>query len=546
MMRDAKWPVMFVMVLAIVLLLSACQPIVATSPAITEPEAAADVDPLAQFEADVEKLREELKIPGLSVAIVKDQEVVWAKGFGFADLENQIPATEDTPYEIASLTKPFAAALLMQLVEAGQLDLDAVIAEILQDTVFTFPPPAEAPAEGYAALCAGIQEIGRSTSGPMAPYAFLFQDYRCDTEPIAVRHHLTHTAQGRPGDGYRYNGFPYGLLSWVIEAVTGEEYEQVLVNNIIEPLEMADTVPNSDAERAAEILAEMARPYQVDDSGNVVLADYQTTGRVDAASGMISTVLDLAKFDAAMDLDLLISADTKAAMFTPTLSNSGETLPYGMGWFVQEDGGKQLVWHYGWESAYSSLILKVPEQNLTFILLASSDGASSPFNLGTGDVLSSPFAALFLDLFADLEAEPEPTSAQPDVAPTFEETACPFSIPTDVAAGEDVVCGHVIVPEDHGNAAGPHIRLAVVVVKDRSDGHQPDPVLLLSGGPGERVVANAPMLASFLEPIYPSRDLVLFDQRGVGLSEPALECRVVKKRHLRPVSVGYSRQLLVE
>ena len=96
MMRYVKWPVMVVMVLAVVLLLSACQPIVATPPAITEPEAAADVDPLAQFEADVEKLRQELKIPGLSAAIVKDQEVVWAKGFGFADLENQIPATEDT------------------------------------------------------------------------------------------------------------------------------------------------------------------------------------------------------------------------------------------------------------------------------------------------------------------------------------------------------------------------------------------------------------------------------------------------------------------
>ena len=163
---------------------SRCLPaIVGTSPAVTEPEAAADVRTLAQFEADVEELREELKIAGLSAEIVKDQAVVWAKGFGFADLENQIPATENTPYGIASLTKPFAAALLMQLVEAGQLDLDAVIAEILQDTVFTFPPPAEAPAEGYAALCAGIQEIGRSTSGPMAPYAFLFQlplRYRTD------------------------------------------------------------------------------------------------------------------------------------------------------------------------------------------------------------------------------------------------------------------------------------------------------------------------------------------------------------------------------
>ncbi len=298
----------------------------------------------------------------------------------------------------------------------------------------------------------------------------------------------------------------------------------MLVNDIIEPLEMVDTVPNPDSERAAEILAEMARPYQVDDSGTIVLADYQTTGHVDAASGMVSTVLDLAKFDVAMDRNLLVSADTKATMFTPTVSNSGDKLPYGMGWFVQEHDGTQLVWHYGWETAYSSLIVKVPEQNLTFILLANSDGASSPFNLGAGDVLNSPFASRFLKLFADSEVAQAPISAQPDTEPSFEHGPCPFSIPPDVVEGEDVVCGYVIVPEDHANPTGPQIRLAVVVVKDNSDEHQSDPVLLLSGGPGERVVANAPMLAPFLESIYPNRDLVLFDQRGVGLSEPSLEC----------------------
>ena len=82
MMRYVKWPVLVVTVLAVVLLLCACQPIVVTPPAVTEPEAAADVDPLAQFEADVEELRQELQIPGLSAAIVKDQEVIWAHGFG--------------------------------------------------------------------------------------------------------------------------------------------------------------------------------------------------------------------------------------------------------------------------------------------------------------------------------------------------------------------------------------------------------------------------------------------------------------------------------
>jgi pimeloyl-ACP methyl ester carboxylesterase len=105
---------------------------------------------------------------------------------------------------------------------------------------------------------------------------------------------------------------------------------------------------------------------------------------------------------------------------------------------------------------------------------------------------------------------------------TYEQKPCPFV----VSEGQEdrVDCGFVVVPEDHSNPDGPSIRLAVVVIKDQSDEHQPDPVILLAGGPGERVVANALQLEPTLAPLHPNRDLIFFDQRGVGLSEPALEC----------------------
>jgi hypothetical protein len=74
-----------------------------------------------------------------------------------------------------------------------------------------------------------------------------------------------------------------------------------------------------------------------------------------------------------------------------------------LGWFVQEHEGVQFIWHYGQQTTYSSLILKVPEEELTLILLANSDGASAPFNLGAGDVLKSPFAVTFINLFTDVE-----------------------------------------------------------------------------------------------------------------------------------------------
>ena len=130
-----------------------------------------------------------------------------------------------------------------------------------------------------------------------------------------------------------------------------------------------------------------------------------------------------------------------------------------------------------------------------------------------------------------VEATPEPTATavlaptaapEPTLAPiaTFEEAPCPFDVPANAA----VDCGYVVVPEDHGMPDGPSIKLAVVVVKDPSDERQPDPLVLLAGGPGEKVVASAAQTAQFLALFAGNRDLILFDQRGVGLSEPSLDC----------------------
>jgi pimeloyl-ACP methyl ester carboxylesterase len=102
----------------------------------------------------------------------------------------------------------------------------------------------------------------------------------------------------------------------------------------------------------------------------------------------------------------------------------------------------------------------------------------------------------------------------------FESGVCPFDLP----AGVEVECGFVIVPEDHDNPEGKTIRLAVAVMRDQSEDHQPDPVIVLAGGPGEKLVENRGIMLQLFGDVHPDRDLIIFDQRGVGLSEPALEC----------------------
>ena len=118
-------------------------------------------------------------------------------------------------------------------------------------------------------------------------------------------------------------------------------------------------------------------------------------------------------------------------------------------------------------------------------------------------------------------AVPSPT-AKPFIS-TFAEAECPFELPESTPAGK-VVCGFVTVPEDHQQPDGPAIRIAVAIIKNQSEERLPDPVLVLSGGPGQKTLQDTVAIAQILEPFHPQRDLILFDQRGVGLSEPSLNC----------------------
>ena len=350
------------------------------------------------FEKNIEDLRRELNIPGMSVAILQGQEIIFKQGFGYADAENKIPATENTPYHIASLTKPFAAAIIMQLVEENKLNLDSEMKDVLKDKALPPLPFDDKPHQGYASACDRMIELQNDNAYPIA---FLLQDYNCHTERITVKHHLTHTSQGTPGEEYRYNGLLYAFLTFITEAASGENFKEQLVKKITKPLGMTGTFPGENDNANAQVLKNCAKPYQVDEGGNPRLSNFDyAEGAIYTSAGMISTVIDLAKFDIAMDQNLLVSEGIKEEMFTSTLSNSGHPLPYGLGWFVQAYEGMKLIWHYGYEpGAYSALILKIPEKEITLILLANSDGASASFGLGGGNVLNSPFAAEFINLF---------------------------------------------------------------------------------------------------------------------------------------------------
>jgi len=323
---------------------------------------------LALFGRYVDALARQARIPGLSSTIIRGGQVVSLHGYGFQDIDARLAATPDTLYDIASLTKTFTSTLLMQCVERGTLILD--------------------------------DPIRRYTSTIPEPNA-------------TVRHVLSHTSQGTPGAEYRYDGNRYAALTDVVAACQGRPFRLALAG-ILDRVAMTGSVPGHDLERPSTALAalfdapalaryasavgRLATPYTTTGSG-VARADFPPRD-ISASAGLLSSVVDLAKYDAAIDAHVLIAAATQQLAWTNAVSTTtGQRLPYGLGWFVQQYNGTRVIWHYGLWPQYSALYLKVPDRQLTLILLGNSGGVSELFNLDAGDVTASPFARAFLRMF---------------------------------------------------------------------------------------------------------------------------------------------------
>jgi CubicO group peptidase (beta-lactamase class C family) len=325
---------------------------------------------LASFSDRLETLRGQLDIPGMSAAVAMDGRLVWQQGFGFADVAARRAATPTTAYHAASLTKGFAATVLMRLVEQGALRLDDAVA-----------------AHGVTAA----QLSGTGNGG--AP------------STVTVRHLLAMTSEGvTAGESFRYNGDRFGLLDHVIRSAAGKPFAELVVSWIVGPAGLIHTAPNvANAEAfafagldAATYRANLASPYALQ-AGRVVAATYPAY--FGTAAGLITTAIDLLRFSTALDHDSLIGAASREAMFAPATTPRGGVLPYASGWFSQMYAGQRVVWGYGYWTGNSSLLIKVPAKGLTFAILANSDQLSARFRLGSGDLLSSPLAREFIEAF---------------------------------------------------------------------------------------------------------------------------------------------------
>ena len=339
---------------------------------------------IKQYDKKLETLRKQYNIPSISVAILHNQKVIFSKGYGYADIENKIAATDSTPYRIASVTKPIASAIILKLVEEGKLNLDVKIKDYWPTYTEDFDNTKKYFEKNLPNL------IG------------LMSDYKYKKYDITLRQHLNQTCEGVPGTYFHYSGFLYGRLSMLVDNVSKRDFETLVREDIIQKLNMTNSLPMQADTSKPEILNRLAKPYYLNEKNELVLGEYPEL-TLGAGAGIISTITDLAKFDIALDKNQLITQKSKELAFTKGKLNNGQEIQYGLGWFIGKYKNHKVVYHPGYQNTFSALYLKVPDRNVTLILLANSKDLFFPFmdSLSSGQIEGSPFAKEFLDLFIE-------------------------------------------------------------------------------------------------------------------------------------------------
>lgn len=329
-------------------------------------------DQTAKIDAAVTAFRARLSIPGISVAIVKDNQIVFRRGYGLADLENQVPATARTVFRIASVTKSITAVAAMQLVEKGKLDLDAPI----QKYAPSFP--AKAFPITTRQLLAHLSGVRNYKSGEGE------RTNRYDSLTDALAVFKDDPLDHEPGTKYTYTTLGYTLLGVVIEAASGMSYSEYLKEWVLKPAGMLHT----QVDDIFEIIPNRARGYSPRVYGQFN-GNWRNSSLMDSSykipgGGLVSTAEDLARFAIAVQNGALIKRETFAQMSTGQKTRDGRETGYGYGWYVDRREGRETdgsVWHGGVQAGFTADLWILPVKRLAVVILTNLEGGG---RLGLG------------------------------------------------------------------------------------------------------------------------------------------------------------------
>jgi CubicO group peptidase (beta-lactamase class C family) len=299
-------------------------------------------------------------IPGLALAVAVDGKIVYSEGFGYADLEERVPVWPTTKFRIGSVSKPLTAVALMQLVEAGKVDLDAPV----QKYVPSFPDKgAVITVRMVAGHLAGIRHYKEGEFENQKHYANVLEGLKIfQDDPLVAP----------PGTRYSYSSYGYNLLGAVIESASGENFLAYMQGRIFTPLEL----PHTTADQNKRIIEQRSRFYELAKNGMVENAPYVDNSYKWGGGGFLSTAEDLVRFGSALLQPGFLQAGTLSTMFTSQKTKSGQETGYGIGWGIQKTPtGKLIYEHSGGSVGGTSQLIIYPKTGMVVALVNNLSAA---------------------------------------------------------------------------------------------------------------------------------------------------------------------------
>ncbi len=319
-----------------------------------------DVTIQDQIDAIIEKAINENQLVGASVGVMRHNEVIFARGYGYADLDNKVEATEHTVYQVGSITKQFTALAVMILVEQDKVNLNDIMLDYLPNY----------PQRDHKVT---IDQLLNHTSG-IKSYTDIekfWEISECDlSREEIVDLFSSEPVEFSPGENFQYNNSGYYLLGMIIENVSGMRYADFLKAHVWQPLEMFDTHYLGKNKNVKNL----ATGYDHKDN-EFVLARPLGMDNPFSGGSLGSSALDLLKWQTALNEDQLISRQSYNKMIEPGLLTGGKHTTYGYGFFMSNLNGHRKIEHGGTINGFRAQLSTYPDDGLTVTVLCNHNSA---------------------------------------------------------------------------------------------------------------------------------------------------------------------------
>ncbi len=347
-------------IFATILLTSSGSGLLAQSAAhpLAEAPSYGDLAPAVEFaRAMLEVMRTERGVPGLSAAVGIDGSVVWAGGFGWADVEARVPVTSATKFRVGSVSKPLTAAAIGILVQEGKLDLDAPV----QRYVPAFPEKRwPVTSRMVAGHLAGVRHYDGDEFLSIRKF---------ETVSEGLKIFSADSLLYEPGERFSYSSYGWNLLSAVVEGASGEGFLPYMDERVFDPLGMTSTV----ADHTDSIISNRTRFYEIGEGGRVFNAPYVDNSYKWAGGGFLATPTDLVRFGMAHLDGSLLRPETVEMLWASQSTTSGEETGYGVGWFNEsKPAGRRVVSHGGGSVGGVTYLLLLPDEGTVVALTANT------------------------------------------------------------------------------------------------------------------------------------------------------------------------------